>query len=206
MAQGRTGVVGSLASWDDERGFGFIQPNEGGQQVFVHVSGFRERSRHPVTGDVVVFDVVAGDGGRPRAADVQFVDQVVARPGPERSQRGRLRPIALLPVALFAAYLAVAIAVWGVPWWVPAVYLGMSVLTFVLYARDKRLARAGEWRVPEATLQLAGLACGWPGGALAQQFLRHKNRKRSFQLQFWVLAALNVVLLAILVHETGLLR
>lgn len=31
---------GRLAAWNDERGFGFITPLEGGHKVFVHSSGF----------------------------------------------------------------------------------------------------------------------------------------------------------------------
>ena len=52
--------------------------------------------------------------------------------------------------------------------------------------------------------QFAGLACGWPGAVLAQQVLRHKNRKPGFQGLFWVLVALNWLTLAALIHA-GLL-
>jgi len=41
-------------------------------------------------------------------------------------------------------------------------------------------------------LLLLGLFCGWPGGWLAQQTLRHKTIKTSFQIAFWCSAALNV--------------
>ena len=84
--------------------------------------------------------------------------------------------------------------------------LVMGALACTLYAGDKRRARAGRWRIPETTLQLAGLACGWPGGVLAQQLLRHKNRKNSFQALFWIFAVLNTVVLAFVIYELGLLR
>jgi len=41
-------------------------------------------------------------------------------------------------------------------------------------------------------LLLLGLCCGWPGGLLAQQTLRHKTVKTSFQIAFWCSAAVNV--------------
>ena len=105
-----------------------------------------------------------------------------------------------------SGYLAVAVVWWQLSLWVAVVYAGMSVVTFALYAMDKRRAQAGEWRVSEATLQLAALGCGWPGAVLAQQFLRHKNRKRSFQALFWALVVLNTVVLAVVVHGTSVLR
>lgn len=33
---------GLLKTWNDERGFGFIQPLAGGQEIFVHVKAFLE--------------------------------------------------------------------------------------------------------------------------------------------------------------------
>ena len=32
---------GVLKSWDDGKGFGFIQPEAGGEQLFVHISAMR---------------------------------------------------------------------------------------------------------------------------------------------------------------------
>lgn len=74
------------------------------------------------------------------------------------------------------------------------VYLLASLVTFCAYAWDKQAARQGTWRIPEKTLHMLDLACGWPGGLLAQRVLRHKTRKVSFQVAFWVTVLLNVVL------------
>lgn len=75
-------------------------------------------------------------------------------------------------------------------------YAAASLICFVMYAIDKRAAIARARRTPESTLLLAGLACGWPGAALAQQWLRHKSSKTSFQVQFWLTVALNLGVLA----------
>ena len=32
---------GKLKSWNDDRGFGFIEPLQGGQEIFVHIKSFR---------------------------------------------------------------------------------------------------------------------------------------------------------------------
>jgi uncharacterized membrane protein YsdA (DUF1294 family) len=68
----------------------------------------------------------------------------------------------------------------------------MSLLCFLAYAKDKSAARSGGWRTKESTLLMLGLLCGWPGAVLAQQLLRHKSTKTSFQIAFWVTVVLNV--------------
>jgi uncharacterized membrane protein YsdA (DUF1294 family) len=76
-----------------------------------------------------------------------------------------------------------------------ALYLFFSVIAFFNYARDKSAARSGQRRISERRLLLIGLAGGWPGALLAQQTLRHKTSKRSFQLQFWVSVVINLLAL-----------
>jgi len=68
----------------------------------------------------------------------------------------------------------------------------VSVTTYGLYALDKARARDAELRVPEAILHFAELIGGWPGAFLAQRRLRHKSRKISYQLVFWLIVAAHV--------------
>lgn len=70
--------------------------------------------------------------------------------------------------------------------WVLLVYVTLSTITFAVYAIDKSAAARRGARVPERTLLLLGLLGGWPGGLLAQQWLRHKTRKQPFRLLFWL--------------------
>jgi uncharacterized membrane protein YsdA (DUF1294 family) len=74
---------------------------------------------------------------------------------------------------------------------VAAWYLVASVVTLVVYAIDKRAARRDLRRVPEAVLHALALLGGWPGALLAQRLFHHKTLKMSFQLVFWLTAALN---------------
>lgn len=78
---------------------------------------------------------------------------------------------------------------------VPAYYLGMSMIAWLMYGFDKRQAESSGWRISENSLHLIALLGGWPGALVAQQQFRHKNRKRSFLIVFWVLAALNLAAL-----------
>lgn len=43
----------------------------------------------------------------------------------------------------------------------------------------------------ETALHVFSLIGGWPGALVAQRVLRHKTKKRSFQIEFWVTVILN---------------
>jgi uncharacterized membrane protein YsdA (DUF1294 family) len=95
---------------------------------------------------------------------------------------------------------------WGVPGYVGTVYALASAACFIVYAIDKAAARANRRRTPERTLLLLGLAGGWPGGLLAQQMLRHKSSKPSFQLRFWITVAVNIAAFVYLASPGSVLR
>ena len=64
------------------------------------------------------------------------------------------------------------------------VYGLMSLITFAVYYLDKRAARLGRPRTPEATLHVLELLGGWPGALLAQRLIRHKNAKIGYLVVF----------------------
>jgi uncharacterized membrane protein YsdA (DUF1294 family) len=71
--------------------------------------------------------------------------------------------------------------------WVGGYVLVINALTYWTYARDKRRAEAGEWRVPEAQLHLMELLGGFSGAWIIQRCLRHKTSKTSYQIVFWLI-------------------
>ena len=73
-----------------------------------------------------------------------------------------------------------------------AVYAGMSLVTFLFFAWDKRCAVQGRSRVPEATLHLLELLGGWPGALAGQRWLRHKSAKLSYRIVLWLIVALHL--------------
>lgn len=98
-----------------------------------------------------------------------------------------------LVIAAFAAlYIGVWVE-WPFPAWVHVLYVATSLITFVVYAVDKRAAAMGRRRVSENSLHLLAFAGGWPGAIIAQQMLRHKTAKRSFRRVFWLTVATNVI-------------
>lgn len=72
-------------------------------------------------------------------------------------------------------------------------YLLMSRFCYCAYRKDKKYAKTQQWRVPESTLHLYEIFGGWPGGLIAQRKLRHKNKKLSYQISFWLIVALHIV-------------
>jgi uncharacterized membrane protein YsdA (DUF1294 family) len=51
--------------------------------------------------------------------------------------------------------------------------------------------------VPERTLHFIAMAGGTPAAIFGQQVFRHKTLKGSFRRWFWVIAALQVVLVSL---------
>lgn len=189
---------GRITDWKDERGFGFITPNGGGQQVFLHASSFSRRSRRPAVNDIVTYELIFEDKGRARAATVLFVGGKLAPP-----VRGGVSRFPLLFATGFCAFLVAAVATRRLPPVVLALYLVASLVTFFAYAFDKSAALRNRWRTAEGTLHLFALAGGWPGALAAQRLLRHKSAKASFQAGFRVTVALNCAALAWLLSPLG---
>ena len=70
----------------------------------------------------------------------------------------------------------------------------MSFICFLYYRFDKKRAVNSGYRVPEIRLHLIELLGGWPGGLIAQQIYRHKTKKKSYQLTFWLIVILHFII------------
>ena len=85
------GADGTVAWYDEGKGFGFITPDSGGEDVFVHVRALAEGLTWLTKGDRVMYEVVHGDKG-PQAHDLQLVhgadDDAPAPSAPTRTTRG----------------------------------------------------------------------------------------------------------------------
>lgn len=183
---------GSLKSWNDERGFGFIEAAQGGDQVFVHVKMFPAGTGRPSVGQVLTFEIETGQDGKKKARAVQYPLRArqVRRGSVEVS--ASWTPMRILAIPMFAAVYVAVVIRWGVSLPILFTYLGMSVVTMFAYAFDKSAAVSGRWRTAETTLHLLSLSGGWPGALLAQQLLRHKTNKPSFIFVFWAMIVLNI--------------
>ncbi len=85
MDQPRYG--GKLKKWNGERGFGFIVADDGGQDIFVHISAFVRDGRQPTEGEVLTFEVQPDRNGKRSAVRVRRPGEALAGPAPRRPVR-----------------------------------------------------------------------------------------------------------------------
>lgn len=196
---------GQLMVWKEDRGFGFIKPDDGGQEVFLHITAFKGVNRRPQVGDVIHYQLTVGENGKFRACNA-FSEGVTSQSAPKSSSRAfaqRTRSqsasksfsfmLEVLLLSLLPLVGAINFALTTSNLIPLALYPTMSLLTFVLYADDKSRARNGRWRVPEKTLHLCELTGGWLGAFVAQRKLHHKSSKVSYQVVFWVIVTVHIV-------------
>lgn len=83
---------GKLTTWKDDRGFGFIQPDNGGKEVFLHISALKGSGRRPKVGDTILYEQVAESDGKIRAAQAS-IQGIVSQPLPtkRKNRKGGFR-------------------------------------------------------------------------------------------------------------------
>jgi uncharacterized membrane protein YsdA (DUF1294 family)/cold shock CspA family protein len=188
---------GKITEWNDERGFGFVVPEEGGKRVFLHIKSFVSRPRRPVINDVVTYMLKTDERGRLQAGKVSFYVK------PERIYFYFLKNIFFIFLAiLFLSFVGFSAFYEKLPLLIIVYYVALCGITFLAYSFDKSAAEDGGWRVPESTLHLFSIIGGWPGALLAQVFIRHKSKKQSFRNVFWVTVGLNCILLFFVFMKT----
>lgn len=106
---------GTLKSWNEAKGFGFLTPRQGGQDIFVHIKAFPRDSALPRVGEVFSFEVEQNGEGKKRAVRVRAAG--MARAEPERASRDRgtvtRRRLGGFPVGILLLLVVVAVAVYG---------------------------------------------------------------------------------------------
>lgn len=208
---------GTLTTWNDTRGYGYITPRDGGATVFVHIKGFSGRSSRPEAGSSLSFEMKFHDG-KPQAANVRIFAEAIVVDDAAHAEQGtpedvaavkRMRAVGApkrrgLAYVMIPVFVALCIAIslrWGANYWLFGIYPIASFVTYFAYAADKSAAQAGSWRTSEKTLVLLGTLGGWPGAIIAQERLRHKTRRVRFQIIFWLSVVLNIFVLVALVRS-----
>lgn len=71
--------------------------------------------------------------------------------------------------------------------------IAINLVTFIVYAIDKRKAKKGTWRTPESTLLLLAAIGGTIGALLAMYLLRHKTKHKKFFIGVPALLVLQLI-------------
>jgi uncharacterized membrane protein YsdA (DUF1294 family)/cold shock CspA family protein len=189
---------GRITEWNDVRGFGFVSTLDGGERVFVHVSAFPTGTRRPTEGEFVNFTLGADERGRLCATEVTYVVRHAKR-SVLRTQASNSYLIASCVAAAFLGIVAL-LAIFGrLRWPIVSVYIVTSMVAFYAYKRDKEAGQVDAWRTNEWTLIVLGLIGGWPGALVARHRFRHKTKKVTFRIGYWLSVVLNVAGLAWLI-------
>lgn len=168
-----------IIEWNVEKGYGFLENN--GSRLFLHIRDFLERDRAPRIGDLVRFRVGYDREGRACAVDATFGEKL---PSGELSFGfgiilGFLLILPAYAVIRYAPDLKYALGY----------VFGISTITWFSYVLDKKRAKSGGWRVPEVQLHLLEFLGGWPAAFMAQRYIRHKTKKTSYRITFWMIIA-----------------
>ena len=175
-----TWLSGVIKTWNEDRGFGFVKPHGGGQDVFLHVAELPKGSR-PQAGETVFFHLTEGKEGKLRACDAYLQGQ--------RPQAGNSAKLGLFNIVLMAMPFLLSFALFHKTGnTIPGLaYATMSFLAIITYSVDKRRALDQKWRIPESLLHSIEVLGGWPGALVAQKQLNHKTKKTSYQVAFWLI-------------------
>lgn len=102
-------IIGTLKTWNQDKGFGFITPANGGQDIFVHISAYPRAGGAPQVGEPLVFEVTLSKEGKKKAVKVQRPGQAAK----QRQARPSRQPRQDKPSAMgriFSVVLAIALA------------------------------------------------------------------------------------------------
>ncbi len=179
-------IQGRITSWNDDKGFGFITSNKDKKRIFVHIKSFCNRQQRPKNNQLVSYTLSADNQKRPCAVDVTLSGDT-----PCKKMKHKKGTISVFFASLFLIFVGFSVALNKIPLLIFGLYLILSLLTFIVYAKDKKAAKTGSWRISENTLHMFALIGGWPGAIIAQQQLCHKSTKQSFRFVFWITALLN---------------
>ena len=202
---------GRLVEWFDDKGYGFIQPNDASKdRVFLHIKDFARQGPRPIIGCALEYTVLLDGDGRFRAQQVMYLkasqtQKILPKPKNVNVQQQKLKP---MQIACVGYILALAVfTLLGLLSGMVLLFISIiNALTYWMYAQDKEAALLGNRRVPEQTLHVLSFLGGWPTAWLAQEKMRHKTQKQPFRKIYFCTIALNILLILWLISPLNFIK
>lgn len=193
---------GRLVEWFDDQGYGFIQPNDPSKdRVFLHIKAFARPGPRPITGCALEYTVTLGDRHGYKALDVVYLkaNQVkkIAANQSKSQPKKRSAQVKWIPTlaVIYILTMALCSLLGLISAMVLLVMVFINLLTYWCYAQDKQAAGLDRHRISERNLHLLAFLGGWPAAWLAQQRLRHKTQKATFQKVYLLSIIFNILLM-----------
>ena len=76
----------------------------------------------------------------------------------------------------------------------------VNLVAFALFGIDKRRAKKGLWRIPEATLILSAVVGGGIGALAGMYLFRHKTKKQKFTVGIPVIIGMQAAFFLLLFY------
>lgn len=100
---------GTLKTWKDDRGFGFIKPDDDSKDIFIHISAFDSASRRPWKGDIIYYQIQQDRSGKVKAVNARIEGETV------KTEAGSRK----------FYYIGAGLIATGIVAWIIARYLGL---------------------------------------------------------------------------------
>ncbi|WP_456379063.1 cold shock domain-containing protein [Thiolapillus sp.] len=138
-------MKGKITQWKDDKGFGFIIPDDGSEKVFFHISTVKSGTRRPQVGDIVIYEATRDSQNRLKARGVVIEGVASQSISPKKSKTNKIEPPQknafdyLLILVLLVSLCAVAIVFFQTQRIESAVPSGIpALIAIVLLSRQKK--------------------------------------------------------------------
>ncbi len=138
-------MKGKITQWKDDKGFGFIIPDDGSEKVFFHISTVKSGARRPQVGDIVIYEATRDSQNRLKARGVAIEGVASQSISARKSKTNKVEPPQknafdyLLILTLLVSLCAVAIVFFQTQRIESAVPSGIpALIAIVLLNRQKK--------------------------------------------------------------------
>lgn len=136
-------MEGKVCQWKDDKEFGFIQPSDGSERLFFHISSVKNQSNRPQVGDTVFYEAERDIQNRLKATSViiddskdsaAFTSRYIKTSSPKKDVVDYLLVLTMLASLSFVSYQYYLSNELGDIW-----YYGLpAVVAFLLFNKQKQ--------------------------------------------------------------------